>query len=685
MRIGSWLVTGGMSLLLLLPVSPCSGQEAAPVQIQILEPADWASVPTRGLEVRARRSLRVSGLVSHSSGVGKVLLNGDEASLTREGDGSFRFTGFVRVEEGVSEVQVSAFPMVGPVSVRSFQLAPVPAGQGYEDPSDAWSGEGQGFSGERWAVVIGLGEYQDPRIPPLRFARQDAEAVRDFLQSESAGLGGFSPERVAVLLNEEATYRNIRSALFSFLRSATDDDIVLVYFAGHGAPDPGRLQDHYLLAYDTDLDDLPATALLMEDVSDAVRRLYFRHLVILADACHSGGVGGQTATRDLSLNTVNSAFLNRMEASIGGQVTFTASQVNQLSQEDPRWGGGHGVFTWYLLEGLRGGADEDGDRIVTLGETMEFVRDRVRRDTRNAQIPTISQTAFDWYLPMSLVREGEAAPQEGQAGGRPGVDSARDQPRNFMAQASPSNPADPGRPSPGAGGRPLPRVGVSVALRDAGRGDTAVLASLLTRRIQDQLREAGFPVSDMAGDTAAADVVLSATASISDQGEVMAGMRSAGLELSLSARERGNPAIIASSAGRASGAGLSLDAATQAAVERGALPAVDEISQALRGRWEGSEGAFSVILEISGLAGYGQIIWLKENLADLVPRSAGIVERSADLVAGTAELEWFTYAPSQDVARALEGFDANGIRLEVLRVIPGRIEVRVANREQVQE
>jgi hypothetical protein len=49
-----------------------------------------------------------------------------------------------------------------------------------------------------------------------------------------------------------------------------------------------------------------------------------------------------------------------METSAGGHVTFTAGQVNQLSQEDVRWGGGHGVFTHHFLEGLRGGVDEGG-------------------------------------------------------------------------------------------------------------------------------------------------------------------------------------------------------------------------------------------------------------------------------------------------------------------------------------
>jgi hypothetical protein len=103
--------------------------------------------------------------------------------------------------------------------------------------------------------------------------------------------------------------------------------------------------------------------------------------------------------------------------------------VNQLSQEDARWGGGHGVFTHFLLEALRGAADEDGDQIVTLGESVEYVRDRVRRETGNAQIPTISQTAFDPYLPLGTVIAPVDQPRQPEVEALPTEPSAVAPPR----------------------------------------------------------------------------------------------------------------------------------------------------------------------------------------------------------------------------------------------------------------
>ena len=380
--------------------------------IEILEPEEWRGAGERGIVVRARRSLRIVGRAGHSTGIREVRLNGERAALRVEPTGETRFTGYVRVRADAREVEVTVYPVAGRRFTQLYHLEALPAEQSYDSPDEAWQESEGGFRGRRWAVVVGISDYQDERIPSLQYADDDALAIHEFLTSEQAGLGGFEPENVRLLVNEEATNRNVRSALFSFLRSATEDDLVIIYFAGHGTADPERLEEHYLLTHDSDIDDLPATALLMEDVSDAVRRVYYHHLVIIADACHSAGLGGQVGARDFALNRINQVFLDRLEGSTGGYATFTASQVTQLSREDSRWGGGHGVFTHFILEALEGAGDDDEDGIVTLGEMMEYTRDRVRRETRNAQIPTISQSAFDWSLPLSIVPLPAAAVEE---------------------------------------------------------------------------------------------------------------------------------------------------------------------------------------------------------------------------------------------------------------------------------
>lgn len=416
---GRWLAAGardGMSTWRVSGMAPAPGTATTPAavaaarvgdplvegRIEIVEPAAWRS-GARAIGVQPRQSLRIVGRAFHPSGVGHVSLNGASAVVTETAGGEVVFTGYVRITDDVTEVEIEARPVRGPPIRSRHPVTSVALGERAADRVP-WAGARPGDEAERWAVVIGISQYQDPDIPSLRFADADATAFYRFLTSEAAGLGGFKEENIRLLLDEQATYRNMRSAYRDFLRNATSRDVVIIYFAGHGLPDPDRPDDLYLAAYDTEWGRIASTGYPMEDVRDAIGATDAATIIAITDACHSAGVAGP-GRRSTGLNAINQAFLAQMTSSSGVVVSFTASQVNQLSVEGEEWGGGHGVFTYHLLEALRGAADEDGDGIVTLGEMMEWTRDRVRRATRNAQIPTISQTAFDWYWPMSVVSE----------------------------------------------------------------------------------------------------------------------------------------------------------------------------------------------------------------------------------------------------------------------------------------
>src|SRR4029453_13596819 len=117
---------------------------------------------------------------------------------------------------------------------------------------------------ESGAVIIGVGRYEKPRIPSLRYAVGDADAVYNVLIAS-----GYKKDNVLLLTDRaerKPTLRNIKYALGTFLaRSAGKDDTVIVYFAGHGAPevDPRGLERDglakYLIPSDADPDDLFST------------------------------------------------------------------------------------------------------------------------------------------------------------------------------------------------------------------------------------------------------------------------------------------------------------------------------------------------------------------------------------------------------------------------------------------
>jgi len=230
----------------------------------------------------------------------------------------------------------------------------------------------------RWAVVIGVSRYGDTRISRLQFADRDAEAIRDFLVDPKGG--AIPPENVVYLTNEEATFLKIRSALFDFLTKPGPDDLVIVYFAGHGTNDfKKRPDNYYLLGYDTDLENLGSTAVPMWDLQAAFERTLQANVVTLVDACHSGGIGQAVP------NMTNQRWI---KAGFGqNRAIITASDVDEVSLEGKQWGGGHGVFTYYVLQGLKGSADLHHDRKITVGELFDFVRPHVEQATSGSQTP----------------------------------------------------------------------------------------------------------------------------------------------------------------------------------------------------------------------------------------------------------------------------------------------------------
>jgi len=257
---------------------------------------------------------------------------------------------------------------------------------------------------QRWAVIVGVSDYANKGIPALKYADKDAESIAAFLQTPEGG--SFDRDHMRILINSDATLSNLREAMIDFLQQAIDKDLVLIYFAGHGAPDPTRPQNLYLLTYDTDPNRLGTTAFPMWDIQTVVsRQIAARKVVILSDACHSGGISVDVATRGLDVTSSNpiNQYLAELSRAKDGMVVFTASAAGEVSQEFPELG--HGVFTYYLLEGLKGAADLNNDYVVTVNELMGYVEEQVKRKTRGAQNPTRSQTTYDKELPMAVINK----------------------------------------------------------------------------------------------------------------------------------------------------------------------------------------------------------------------------------------------------------------------------------------
>jgi tetratricopeptide (TPR) repeat protein len=260
-----------------------------------------------------------------------------------------------------------------------------------------------------FALVIGIAKYAYlPAEANLLYSERDAEEIYLTLLSREGG----NFQHVRRLIGPQATLANIRRELEQWLPSvASDEDRVLVYFAGHGFVHQGKA---YLAPYDIRRDDIAGTGYPMERLGRVfANQIRGKWKVLLTDACHSGAI----------TPGVDSETLNRTLAGVNPSLfSLTASRDRELSYEGVTWGGGHGVFTYFVKRGLEGAADESGDGVVTADELAEYVRRNVREATREApggpQTPTSDRGSFDpnmllAYVPSRARPAAPAAPKEG--------------------------------------------------------------------------------------------------------------------------------------------------------------------------------------------------------------------------------------------------------------------------------
>lgn len=244
--------------------------------------------------------------------------------------------------------------------------------------------------GEMWAAVIGINRYQQsPKVPALNYAENDARAFADYLRKNMK----IDRDHLFELYDSEATVRNMKSVLGTRLRRMADrpEDTVYIFFAGHGAPekDPeskdGDGIAKYILAYDSDPQDLYSTAMPMDEVARILSRIRAERIIFIADSCYSGGAGGRTILAPGRRANLSDAFLERIAQSGKGRIILSSSNANEVSQESDELR--HGYFTYYLLKGLKGEADLDGDRLIDIDEIYRYLNKWVPDQTKGTQHP----------------------------------------------------------------------------------------------------------------------------------------------------------------------------------------------------------------------------------------------------------------------------------------------------------
>lgn len=233
-----------------------------------------------------------------------------------------------------------------------------------------------------WAVVIGVATYN--HMPVLRYTDDDAYRVYAFLKSPAGG--ALEDDQIRILIDEEATKKNIMTTMTDIFGKAGKNDLILLYFSGHG------LKGSFL-PYDFDGYN---NKLLHEEINTVLDRSKAKYKLAIADACHSGSLLAMRSTR---LPSMLSNFYENLAKSEPGTALIMSSKSDETSLESS--GLRQGVFSHFLIRGLKGEADINNNKIISIEELYQFVFEKVRGYTGNQQSPVI-QGDYDKNMPVSV-------------------------------------------------------------------------------------------------------------------------------------------------------------------------------------------------------------------------------------------------------------------------------------------
>lgn len=215
----------------------------------------------------------------------------------------------------------------------------------------------------RYAVVIGVSRFEDYRIQNIRFADADAREFHEYITKTA----GIPAHNARLLLNGQATLSGIREAVAAFRSRGTgEDDEILIYFAGYGAWSDGEAS---IVPYDADTDRPEETTLSLKELAGLPHGDGLKLTVILDSPFVTRFQGRAAEEREIE-GTLREA-LGGILTSPGQQV-LAACEVGEgcVELEDL----GHGLFTYYLIRGLRGEGDRDRDGEITWDEASAYAR-----------------------------------------------------------------------------------------------------------------------------------------------------------------------------------------------------------------------------------------------------------------------------------------------------------------------
>jgi hypothetical protein len=250
----------------------------------------------------------------------------------------------------------------------------------------------------RYAVLIGCNNYPEDsqKLPALKSAEHDARGLREILVDKD--IGGFDPDNIHLFTSQ--SNQEILMEIAKCLNEAQTDDLVFIYYSGHGKLD--KSNKLHLATSNTNTDLLGVTSLPVATIKEIIDKCSSQKIVWILDCCYSGAVAAAFKGGDVD---------SELQIASGGKGKYimTASTGIQVAKEEEDEE--YSVFTKYLLEGLKSGdADLNGDGVVTVDELYSYVRDQVVKSGQQEPVK------FALNVMGELTLAGARQPQKLRAG-----------------------------------------------------------------------------------------------------------------------------------------------------------------------------------------------------------------------------------------------------------------------------
>lgn len=224
-----------------------------------------------------------------------------------------------------------------------------------------------------FVVAIGVGDYNDPKLPKLRFTCKDA---KDFSKAITSKKGlPYEDVQVKILCDNEATRADIFEAMEWLKQESSPNDVCIFFFAGHGMRD--EKDRFYFMPYGCNTNKL-YECFSASDFRNEAEDIHGK-LIAFVDACYSGALfeGGRSAA--------TTHFIEQLKRSKNGMLLYASSSSDTKSREDESWE--NGAFTKALVEALNGAAKEEHAEGFSTQELEHFLYKQVRKLTDFKQTP----------------------------------------------------------------------------------------------------------------------------------------------------------------------------------------------------------------------------------------------------------------------------------------------------------